>query len=362
LRESSAKQGKIIGSFGNIKGGVTPFTYSFQTSDGTSDADNNLFAIDENNNVRINTPSFSAGEYRFLLSVADGLDRMYPIPLSLTVYGNAVNAEQEYHAVNGIRFAMRYVETETFKIGETSTIDYLTDFWIAETEVTQELYESVMAKNPGRFTNNPAPGETQNQRPAEGMSWVEALVFCNRLSEMTGREPVYTYDGIDDWTGLSNSSISTLDYSRFRDSKTADGYSLPGKNDWIWIAIGGKTGNLNGRGFTKRYSGSNDFSWDGVSDYAWLSENSDSITHSVGLKLPNELGLYDVSGNVQEYTCDIRGYGDYSYNEPNGMGLDAASEKDDTEGIFSYYIHTVNSDVIDPEYPAISGIRLKTNG
>jgi formylglycine-generating enzyme required for sulfatase activity len=73
-------------------------------------------------------------------------------------------------------------------------------------------------------------------------------------------------------------------------------------------AVGGKTGNLNGTGYKKRFSGSSDFSWDGVSNYAWLSENSGSITHDVGLKLPNELGLYDVSGNVQEYTCDINNY------------------------------------------------------
>lgn len=361
LRESSAKQGKIVGSFGKITGGVTPFKYGFQTGDGTSDADNNLFAIDENNNIRINTSSLSAGTYRFLLGVTDGLDRMYPIPILLTVYGNAANAEQEYHAINGIQFAMRYVETEAFLVEETITVDYLTDFWISETEVTQELYETVMVKNPSRFKNNPASGETQNKRPAEGMSWVEALVFCNRLSEMTSREPVYTYDGIDGWTGLSNSDINTLDYNRFWGSKTADGYSLPGKYEWLWMAVGGKTGNLNGTGYKKRFSGSSDFSWNGASNYSWLSENSDSITHGAGLKLPNELGLYDVSGNVQEYTCDFRGYSSYGYIEACGMGLDVASEKDDTEGNDSYYIHTADGGVLNSGHPGISGIRLKTN-
>lgn len=357
LRESSARQGKIVGAFGKITGGVTPFKYGFQTGDGTNDAANNLFAIDENNNVRISTSSISAGVYPFLLSVTDGLGRMYPIPVSLTVYGNAANAEQEYHAVNGIRFAMRYVETEPFKVEETMTVDYLTDFWISETEVTQELYEAVMAKNPSRFKNNPAPGETQNKRPAEGMSWVEALVFCNRLSEMTGREPAYAYDGIDDWTGLADSDINTLDYNRFQGSETADGYTLPGRYEWLWIAIGGKTGNLNGMGYKKRFSGSGNFSWDGVSNYSWLSENSASITHSVNLKLPNELGLYDVSGNVREYTCDIRG----SIVEPYGMGLDATDKIDDTEGIYSYYIHRAGGSVLD-DNPAILGIRLKTKG
>jgi formylglycine-generating enzyme required for sulfatase activity len=357
LRESSARRGKIVGTFGKITGGVTPFKYGFQTGDGTNDATNNLFAIDENNNVIINASSLSAGVYPFLLSVTDGLDRLYPIPISLTVYGNAANAEQEHHAVSGIRFAMRYVETETFKVEETVIVDYLTDFWISETEVTQELYEAVMAKNPSRFKNNPAPGETQNKRPVEGMSWVEALVFCNRLSEMTGREPAYAYDGIDDWTGLPDSDINTLDYNRFLDSETADGYRLPGRYEWLWIAIGGKTGNLNGTGYKKRFSGSGDFSWDGVSNYSWLSENSDSITHGVSLKLPNELGLYDVSGNVQEYTCDIRG----SIIEFYGMGLDAASKKDDTEGIYSYYIHRAGGSVLD-DNPAILGIRLKTKG
>jgi formylglycine-generating enzyme required for sulfatase activity len=141
------------------------------------------------------------------------------------------------------------------------------------------------------------------------------------------------------------------------ESKTADGYSLPGRYEWLWIAVGGKTGNLNGTGYKKRFSGGGDFSWEGASNYSWLSENSGSITHGVGLKLPNELGLYDVSGNVQEYTCNIR-----SYLEAYGMGLDASSDKDDTESVDSYYIHTVDGSVLDSEHPAISGIRLKTKG
>jgi hypothetical protein len=61
LRESSAKQGKIVGSFGKITGGVTPFKYGFQTGNGTNDAANNLFAIDENNNGRVEPGGYPPG-------------------------------------------------------------------------------------------------------------------------------------------------------------------------------------------------------------------------------------------------------------------------------------------------------------
>ena len=143
------------------------------------------------------------------------------------------------------------------------------DFYMAETEVTQALYKSVMGENPSMFDGD-------DSRPVEQVSWYDAVKFCNRLSEKEGLEKCYSG---------SRDSIK-CDFSR-------NGYRLPTESEWEYAAKGGDKS----KGF--KYSGSDD-----IVEVAWYRGNSGEQTHPVKSKKPNELGLYDMFGNVWEWCWD----------------------------------------------------------
>ena len=138
-------------------------------------------------------------------------------------------------------------------------------FLMAETEVTQELYEAVMGRNPSNFKGS--------QRPVEKVSWEDAIVFCNNLSALLGLTPVYQ--------GTDNNA---------KMDKSANGFRLPFENEWEWAARGGQN-------FT--YAGSDD-----LDEVGWCRGNSGGMTHPVGQKQANGYGLFDLSGNVSEWTND----------------------------------------------------------
>ena len=132
----------------------------------------------------------------------------------------------------------------------------LSDYYIGETEVTQELWETVMGENPSNFKGGTLP--------VECVSWEDCQKFIKKLNEMTGRN-----------------------------------FRLPTEAEWEFAARGG----VLSKGY--KYSGSNT-----IGDVAWYDGNSGSQTHEVKTKQPNELGLYDMSGNVWEWCNDW--YGTYS--------------------------------------------------
>ncbi len=144
----------------------------------------------------------------------------------------------------------------------------LNSFFIGRFPVTQELYELVMGENPSRFK-----GEN---RPVEKVSWDDAVQFAKKLTELAGRE-----------------------------------FRLPTEAEWEFAALGG----LQGNNFT--YSGSNR-----LEEVGWFNENSYGETKPVGLKLANELGLYDMSGNVWEWCKDWFGENYYEECSQNGVVTD----------------------------------------
>ena len=178
------------------------------------------------------------------------------------------------------------------------------------TEVTQGLYKSVMGENPSYFRNdneelgnkqkNNLPENTKNN-PVENVSWYDAIYFCNLLSKREGLEPVYAVDDetdVEKWDYTPHNR-KEIDGEITR-NENADGYRLSTVEEWWYAAIGGQI-------FT--YSGSND-----IGEVAWYDGNSGNTTHPVAQKKANCYGLYDMTGNVEEWCWDVAYFRGYRYN------------------------------------------------
>jgi formylglycine-generating enzyme required for sulfatase activity len=224
-------------------------------------------------------------------------------------------------SANGVSFDLRLVDPPGpggFKYGSgtTSIATISKGYWMGETEVTQELFEAVMGVNPGYF-KDPAAGETVARRPVESVNWYAAIAFCNKLSLLDGRTPVYSVSvgGREvDWVNLVYDDIpgptSGFENREWNDAKKRDGngYRLPYDMEWMWAAMGGAKGGdtVTSNGYAKPFAGSN--GTNSMDDYAWHSGNAAVTTHEAGKKLPNELGLYDMTGNVAEWCGEQQGY------------------------------------------------------
>ena len=185
----------------------------------------------------------------------------------------------QFISVKGVSFEMVAVKGGTFTMGGTSEQGgdcysdekpthsvTLSDYYIGKFEVTQELWQAVMGNNPSYFKGN--------NLPVEKLSWNDVQEFITKLNQKTG--------------------------ANFR---------LPTEAEWEYAARGGNKS----RGY--KYSGSNN-----IGDVAWYTNNSGSKTHQVGTKAPNELGIYDMSGNVYEWCQDLYGsYSSSSQNNPTGL-------------------------------------------
>ena len=201
--------------------------------------------------------------------------------------------EVETFKVNGVSFTMVKVEGGTFTMGATAEQDSdaqnwekpthqvtLSSYFIGQTEVTQELWKAVMGSNPSAFTS--ANGYTDDlSRPVEKVTWSACQTFITKLNALTGKT-----------------------------------FRLPTEAEWEFAARGGNKS----KGY--KYAGSNT-----INDVAWYLSSIPSQTQGaegygtqpVATKVPNELGLYDMSGNVWEWCKDwLDDYSSGAQTNPTG--------------------------------------------
>ena len=190
----------------------------------------------------------------------------------------------------------------------------VSDLEVCKYPVTQELWKEVMVYNPSNFQSENYYDKKRfdsDRKPVENVSWWEALEFCNYLSELYELEPVYDLSRYDEGILRINQLDGKSEYPNLANFKKTEGFRLPTEVEWEWFARGGEIAIQDGT-FNYEYAGS-----DNIDEVAWYhSKNSDRTTHNVGIKKPNQLGLYDCCGNIYEWCYDTNTPGHMSKEIP----------------------------------------------
>lgn len=251
---------------------------------------------------------------------------------------------------NAPNIEMVHINAGIYPVWETD-VTLTNGFNIGKYEVTQEQWKAVMGINPSYFdgsdddwvglvpvefpdgswalifdlirssgfiSKGPVPGEVQEKRPVESVSFYDALVFCNKLSMLSNLTPVYSISGSTnpkDW-GIAPEKNNEI-WNAVVCDWNANGYRLPTAAQWYIASRAGQNYDewLNGKT---------------LGDFAWYINNSgvvvaldpEGFTHEVGKREPNPWGIYDMYGNVEEWNWDFY-YNRFPFTDTDPKGPDA---------------------------------------
>jgi hypothetical protein len=228
------------------------------------------------------------------------------------------NAGAESTSLNGAQYRVKIFASSPF--GGDNTLQYipagsfynngslinLSAYYVDKYEVSQGSFEAVMRYNPAH-----GQGESPDH-PVYNTTWFMAIEYCNRRSIQEGLNPCYSYADfgsdpdlwVHDWDSENQNHLEiTCDWA-------ANGYRLLTEMEWLYAAKGGADSN------NYSYSGSNtlgNVAWYGANSHLLPPTHPDHCVHPGGMKAANELGLYDMTGNLYEWCWDI--YGNLPYGE-----------------------------------------------
>lgn len=244
---------------------------------------------------------------------------------------------------------MVMVDAGSFEMGSTDglpdelpvhTVNITRPFYIGIYEVTFEEYDTFCEDTIG-YNKPDDRGEGRGKRPVVGVDWHDAVAYCNWLGEKEELTPCYSGKG----------KMTKCDFS-------ASGYRLPTEAEWEYAARGGQKS----QGYT--YAGS-----DSPDKVAWYDDNSDGQIHPVGQKQPNELELYDMSGNIFEWCWDWYDEGYYASSpssDPQGPPPPRVKNPWELNRVrrsgswreSSDSVRTTTRSFDSPSYPGDNGFRL----
>lgn len=213
--------------------------------------------------------------------------------------------------------------------GTLHEVTLTNDFVMSVVETTQAEFTEVIGINPSYFGPNGGGEECGDNCPVENLNWYNTLAYANELSLNAGYTPCYTLSEVicNDWypagddymtcmnwehRGINNAEVDINAATVYQ----CEGYRLPTEAEWEYAIRAGTT--------TAFYSGditsyNNDPNLDMI---GWYHDNNDPYgTKEVGLKMPNAWGLYDMSGNVEEWVWDLYGYAGGTVTDPTGPTL-----------------------------------------
>ncbi|MDR2343182.1 MAG: formylglycine-generating enzyme family protein [Spirochaetaceae bacterium] len=342
---TTAAAGCTAGTFTDPADGNSPYSYILTEGNGVNDADNSSFEIIDKALI-IKDALTEVRDYKFYVKTSDNDQKVYEKAFNVSVakfegvaeadniYAQMVPVISETKMVTGsdeYNMVANNVSDDAYSMFPADRNVTLAPYMMSKYEITygqwHEVYQWAVSEdredtkytffNSGTPTLADAtagaePTDVTGALPVAGISWRDAIAWCNALSEYTGKEPVYYLyekDNTENSEILRKSDDSTYTKSPFKVSdmdyvkmdKTKNGYRLPTEVEWEFAARGGDTSKAD---FKYKWAGTD--SRDELEKYAQYFTGTDASWYPkmVGQKLPNGLGLYDMTGNASEQCWD----------------------------------------------------------